>query len=243
MREIVFDTETTGLDPNDGHKLVEIGCVEVINHIPTGKTYHQYINPERDMPAEAFAVHGLSAEFLQDYPTFAEVVSDFIDFVGDAKLVAHNAEFDMRFINAEMKKLGFKPYSAMRAIDTLAISRRKFPGASHTLDALCRRYEIDNSNRVLHGALLDAQLLAEVYLELMGGRQAGLELTEQQKKAGVIQRERPYREARPHQASADELAAHQNFITTEINDAVWLRLARGAVNEETSIETELPKDR
>ncbi|MGG7566877.1 DNA polymerase III subunit epsilon [Rhodovulum sp. DZ06] len=173
MREIVMDTETTGFDPFGAHpdRIVEIGGVELWNHLPTGKTYHQYINPERDMPAEAFGVHGLSEEFLSDKPVFREIAQDFIDFVGDAKLVIHNAKFDMKFLNAEFGWLNLPPLPMEQAIDTLAIAKKKFPGAQATLDALCRRFGIDNSARTLHGALLDSEILAEVYLELIGGKQ------------------------------------------------------------------------
>ena len=177
MREIVFDTETTGFDPSDGHKIIEIGAVELDNHLPTGRTYHQYINPERDVPLEAVNVHGLTEEFLKDYPLFSEVVDGFLEFVGDATLVAHNATFDMNFINYQLKHGGF-PVLKNKVIDTLVMARTKFPGAPATLDALCRRYEIDNSNRTLHGALLDSELLAEVYLELIGGRQRNFGLND-----------------------------------------------------------------
>ena len=177
MREIVLDTETTGMDPDEGDKLVEIGCVELENHMPTGRTYHQYINPEREVPAEAVAVHGLTYDRLKKEPTFGEVVGDFLDFIGnDAKLVIHNAAFDMKFINAEIKTYGFASIDPKRVIDTLDMARKKFPGSPANLDALCRRYNIDNTSRTLHGALLDSELLAEVYLELLGGRQRGLEI-------------------------------------------------------------------
>ena len=164
MREIVLDTETTGLDPANGDRVVEIGCVETMHHIATGESFHVYINPERDMPQEAFNVHGLSEEFLSDKPVFAEIIGDFMAFIGDAPLVIHNAEFDMRFLNAEFKKLGRPLLPRERAIDTVAMARRKFPGAQANLDALCRRFEIDLSRRDKHGALLDAELLADVYL-------------------------------------------------------------------------------
>ena len=176
MREIVLDTETTGFDPLTGDRIVEIGCVEVINYIPTDNQLHLYINPERDMPPGAFAVHGLSEEFLRDKPVFAQICGQFLDFIGDSRLVIHNAEFDMKFINAELVRLGIKPLPMSRALDTVGMARRKFPGAPASLDALCRRFGIDNSNRTLHGALLDAQLLGEVYLELQGGRQPDLVL-------------------------------------------------------------------
>ncbi len=216
MRQIVFDTETTGFDPFNGDRIVEIGCVIVEDYIPTGEIYHSYINPERDMPTSAENIHGLSEEFLKEHPTFSEIVDTFRDFCGDLTLVAHNAEFDMKFINWEMEKLGFKAYSMERSIDTLAIARRKFPGAKNTLDALCKRFSIDNSNRVKHGALLDAELLAEVYLELMGGRQAGLELISTAEEGSERETKNiskyDYREPRPHEASEEELARHNEFI-------------------------------
>ncbi len=231
MREIVLDTETTGFDPHAGHRIVEIGCVELINHLPTGEVYHQYVNPERDMPEEAFRVHGLSNEFLADKPVFAEIVGDFMSFLGDARLVIHNAEFDMRFINAEIGKLGFPALPMSRSLDTVAMARKKFPGAQASLDALCRRFDIDNSNRTFHGALLDAQLLADVYLELIGGRQPGFELGAtankgiQQEQSGQAARaaERTHRPARLHQPGPDELAAHQAFLEKKIKNALWLK--------------------
>jgi DNA polymerase-3 subunit epsilon len=174
MREIVFDTETTGLDPASGDRVVEIGCLELVNRLPSGETFHVYINPERDMPKEAEAVHGLSAAFLKDKPVFAEVAEAFLTFVGDAPLIAHNASFDMKFINAELRLCGRADLAAHKVIDTLALARQKFPGAPASLDALCRRFGVDNSNRDLHGALIDSELLAGVYLELSGGRQPGL---------------------------------------------------------------------
>lgn len=176
IREIILDTETTGLDPATGDRIVEIGCVEIINSIATGQTFHVYLDPERDMPEEAFRVHGLSREFLTGKPKFAEVAPAFTDFIADAHLVIHNAEFDMKFINAELARCGVATVSMDRVVDTLAIARRKHPGASNSLDALCSRYKIDNSRRTKHGALLDAEILAEVYAELMGGRQKVLEL-------------------------------------------------------------------
>ncbi|PWE33636.1 DNA polymerase III subunit epsilon [Maritimibacter sp. 55A14] len=171
MREIVLDTETTGLDPETGDRIVEIGALELYNHVATGRTYHQYINPARAMPAEAFAVHGLGDDFLRDKPLFAEISQAFVDFIGDARLVIHNASFDMKFINAELGWLNLPRIPMSRAVDTLEIARRKYPGAGNSLDALCRRFGVDNSGRTLHGALLDSELLAEVYLELIGGRQ------------------------------------------------------------------------
>lgn len=180
MREIVLDTETTGFDPKKGHRLVEIGCVELKNHLPTGEIYHQYINPERDMPEGAFNVHGLSEEFLSDYPVFADVADDFISFIGDSPLVIHNANFDMTFINYELKQLKYKQVPMTQAIDTLLIAREKFPGSPASLDALCKRFKVDNSSRTYHGALLDSELLAEVYLELLGGRQHVFEIENNQ---------------------------------------------------------------
>ncbi len=223
MREIVLDTETTGLDPADGHRLVEIGCVELVNHLATGQTFHTYLNPERDVPVEAANVHGLTAEFLADKPVFAEVVADFLAFLGDAPLVIHNAEFDLKFLNAELKRLGFQALPSSRAVDTLTIARQRFPGAQATLDALCRRFGIDNSSRTKHGALLDSELLAEVYLELAGGRQPGLGLGLAKTGAGarstVAVRREP-RAARPHAASPEELAAHEAFVA-KLKNPLW----------------------
>jgi DNA polymerase-3 subunit epsilon len=176
MREIVFDTETTGLDPLTGDRLVEIGCIELLNRFPTGKTFHRYLNPERDMPRAAFDVHGLSAEFLKNHPVFASVVDEFLDFVGEAPLIAHNAMFDLGFVNFELERVNRRPIGRERLIDTLMLARRKHPGTSNKLDDLCVRYRIDNSRRTKHGALLDAELLAEVYVELIGARQAMLGL-------------------------------------------------------------------
>ena len=176
MREVVLDTETTGLDPLSGHRIVEIGCIELVNHLATGESYHQYINPERDMPIEAFNVHGLSEQFLSDYPVFADIADAFVDFVGDAPLIIHNATFDMGFINAELARLKRPSIPLAQAVDTVPMARKRFPGAGASLDALCKRFQIDISHRELHGALKDAQLLAEVYLELIGGRQPDLEL-------------------------------------------------------------------
>lgn len=225
MREIVLDTETTGIDALNGDRIVEIGCVELFNHVATGKHYHTYLNPERDMPAEAEAVHGLSAAFLADKPLFPAVVGDFLDFIGDAQLVIHNATFDIGFLNAELARIGMGKLTNP-VIDTVKIARKRFPGAPASLDALCRRFEIDNSNRTLHGALLDSQLLAEVYLELMGGRQPDLVLaggpvvqtTVEIVAAPVVRVSRP---PRPHAPSADELAAHEAFVKG-LKNAVWL---------------------
>lgn len=222
MREIVLDTETTGFKPEEGHRIVEIGCVELQNFVPTGATYHTYLNPERDMPTEAFRVHGLSEGFLSDKPLFTEIVGDFLEFVGDAKLVIHNASFDMAFINWELRNLGFASIPMSQAIDTVRIAREKFPGAQASLDALCRRFNIDNSARTKHGALLDAELLAEVYLELMGGRQRGFGLTETvaHSATAAVPVKRVERPARPHEPTADELSAHRKFLE-RLTDPVW----------------------
>ncbi|MGZ6213191.1 MAG: DNA polymerase III subunit epsilon [Candidatus Binataceae bacterium] len=224
MREIVVDTETTGLDPAD-HRIVEIGCVELFNHIATGKEFHAYLNPERDMPAEAEAVHGLTAAFLADKPLFASVVDDLIAFVGDAPLVAHNAGFDLGFINAEFRRVGRSTISSDRTIDTVGLARRKYPGAPASLDALCRRFAVDTSSRTKHGALLDAQLLSKVYLELVGGREPGLALAVADNiVAATSVQERVMRVPRAHAASPHELAAHAGFIAT-LKNAIWLKLA------------------
>ncbi|MBT6886293.1 MAG: DNA polymerase III subunit epsilon [Rhodospirillaceae bacterium] len=222
MREIVLDTETTGLDPKSGNRIVEIGCVEMVNQIATGETYHTYINPERDMPEQAFAVHGLSEEFLSGHPVFADVAEAFLAFIDDSTLVIHNAEFDMGFVNAELARLDLAPVPMDRAVDTVRIARRKFPGAPANLDALCRRFQIDNSNRELHGALLDARLLADVYLELTGGRQRGLSLAGPDKDTslGGADMETTARPPRDHHASAQELTAHEAFIE-RLEEPVW----------------------
>jgi DNA polymerase-3 subunit epsilon len=222
MREIVLDTETTGLDPASGHRIVEIGCVELLNAIPTGETYHVYLDPERDMPDEAFRVHGLSAAFLTGKPKFAEISALFSSFLGDAQIVAHNAEFDMRFINAEFAKLGIAPVEFARVTDTLALARRRYPGAPNSLDALCDRYGIDNSRRTKHGALLDAEILAEVYAELRGGRQASLLFETAAAKSAAsphLRRKRSF-ELAPL-ATPDELLAHEAFIKTLGEKALW----------------------
>ncbi|OKH87355.1 DNA polymerase III subunit epsilon [Thalassospira sp. TSL5-1] len=231
MREIVLDTETTGLDPYADHRLVEIGCIELVNHMPTGNQYHQYINPQRSMPKEAFDVHGLGDEFLAKQPVFAEVVDEFLEFIGDdSKLVIHNAAFDMKFLNAELGWLNKPLIANDRAIDTVQMARKKFPGSPVSLDALCRRFKIDNSNRTLHGALLDSDLLAMVYLELLGGRQHGLGLDSSlsgQSELGsahqMVKSAKPYREPRPHAAKPEEVARHQAYIADKIKDAVWLK--------------------
>lgn len=219
MREVVLDTETTGLSPKSGDRIVEIGCVELINHLPTGESFHVYINPERDMPEQAQAVHGLSEEFLSDKPLFADISDAFDDFIGDASLIIHNAAFDMGFLNAERERLGFDPIPMTRAIDTVQMARRKFPGAQVNLDALCRRFSIDNSDRDLHGGLKDAQLLAEVYLELIGGRQQGLELAAETATA-MIAAEKNQRPARPHAPTPEEEAAHRQFLE-KLTKPIW----------------------
>ncbi|MEP3045302.1 MAG: DNA polymerase III subunit epsilon [Roseibium sp.] len=235
MREISFDTETTGLNPRGGDRLVEIGGVELINHIPTGKSYHVYINPQRDMPEGAFKVHGLSEEFLSDKQLFAQVADEFLEFVGDATLVIHNAAFDMGFINMELEKAGRRHISNEQVLDTLEIARRKHPSGPNSLDALCSRYGIDNSKRVKHGALLDAEILAEVYLELIGGRQRGLGLMPDEvedemssSSGGPTQLGGlgPFN-AKPRPAPLeallkdDEFAAHQAFVEGMGDSAIW----------------------
>jgi len=229
MREIVFDTETTGLNPNDGHRLVEIGCVELFNRVETGRTFHAYYCPERSMPAEAQAVHGLSDAFLSDKPCFEEGVEELLDFLEDSPLVAHNAMFDFGFLNWELSDCGRLKIPLSRMVDTLALSRSRHPGAKHSLDALCSRFGIDRSHRVKHGALLDAQLLSQVYVELTGGRQIGFSLAEAsgrvQVETGGLGTETLVRRLyppRPHHASADELAAHALFLS-RITDPLWSR--------------------
>jgi DNA polymerase III subunit epsilon len=228
-REIILDTETTGLDPLAGHRLVEIGCVEVVNYLPTGRTFHRYVNPERDMPVEAFRVHGLSADFLAGHPVFREQVQDFLEFIGDDPLVIHNAGFDLKFLNAELARLKRPGLPASRATDTVKIARTLFPGARANLDALCQRFGIDNSNRTYHGALLDAELLAEVYLELRGGRQPdfGLSVAEAAsvQKAGpaVVARRKAY-PVRTFALSEAERVAHRSFLD-RLSDPVWLQIA------------------
>ena len=223
MREIVLDTETTGLDPSGGHRVVEIGGVELLNHIPTGRTYQCYINPERDMPVEAHEVHGLSEEFLAEKPKFAEIVADFLAFIGDAALVIHNASFDIKFLNAELAAVGREPLPPERAIDTLDIARRKFPGAPNSLDALCRRFGVDLESRTKHGALLDCELLARVYLELIGGRQPGLALAATRQataETDIEGRTGAVRPARPHAPTNEELEAHRAFVAT-LKQPIW----------------------
>lgn len=220
MREIVLDTETTGLDPDDGHRVVEIGCIELRNRVPTGRTYHCYINPERDIPEGAFRVHGLSRPFLAEKPVFAAAAEAFLEFVGDAALVIHNATFDLKFLNREMARAG-KPALANPVVDTLELARRKFPGALNSLDALCRRFAVDLAARDLHGALVDCRLLATVYLELTGGRQPNLALsTPSQARSAVAAAVPTRRSPRPHAASAEERAAHAAFVD-RLKNPIW----------------------
>ena len=229
MREIVLDTETTGFEPNEGDRIVEIGAVELFNHLPTGRTYHQYINPKRNMPEAAFNVHGLSEEFLSDKPVFKDIAQEFIDFIKDSKLVIHNASFDMKFLNAELGSINRPALPMHQAIDTLAIARRKFPGSPASLDALCRRFGIDNSSRTLHGALLDSEILAEVYLELVGGRQPDLVLSGPEVKTtknGAPSADwRPTPRPKPlaSRLSETEKAAHETFIAALGTEALWLK--------------------
>ena len=228
MREIVLDTETTGFEPSEGHRIVEIGAVELENHMPTGNTYHQYINPERGMPREAFEVHGLGDDFLRDKPVFKQIGRAFLDFIGDAKLVIHNAAFDVKFLNFELKLMGLPTIEWSRAIDTLAIARQKFPGSPASLDALCRRFGVDNSAREKHGALLDSEILADVYLELIGGRQPDFGLASQPTKSASSAalladdwRPRPRPEPLPSRLTEDEAAAHAAFVAKLGDSALW----------------------
>lgn len=229
MREIVLDTETTGMDPNEGDRIIEIGAVELENHLPTGRHLHLYINPERDVPDDAVAVHGITTEFLADKPVFSEVVSEYLDFVEGAKLIIHNAPFDVKFLNWELKKLGFPSVDKRLVVDTLVMARRAFPGSPANLDALCRRFDINNAARTLHGALLDSELLAEVYLELIGGRQHGLHLDTLNKTADQAStlsdsRENPYKERTPriHTAHDDERQAHNDMIE-HLKNPLWTK--------------------
>ncbi|WP_113911675.1 DNA polymerase III subunit epsilon [Roseovarius dicentrarchi] len=229
MREIVLDTETTGFEPEQGDRIVEIGAVELLNHMPTGRTYHQYINPQRAMPEDAFKVHGLGDDFLRDKPLFADVAQAFLSFIGDAKLVIHNAAFDMKFLNAELRWQNLPQLPWEQAIDTLAIARKKFPGSPASLDALCRRFNIDNGARTLHGALLDSEILAEVYLELIGGRQPNLVMSTDQsrsKGSGTQSDWRPAPRQRPLPArlTAAEAEAHDAFIKTLGDAPLWSTL-------------------
>jgi DNA polymerase III subunit epsilon len=230
MREVVLDTETTGFEPSEGHRIVEIGAVELMNHMPTGRTYHQYINPERTMPKEAFEVHGLGDDFLRGKPVFARIAEAFLTFIADAPLVIHNAPFDMKFLNAELASVG-KPLLPMpRAIDTVIMARKKFPGSPASLDALCRRFGVDNAAREKHGALLDSELLAEVYLELIGGRQPDFGLSGPQAQmpgesaqATTDWRPAPRPQPLPQLLTDDEQAAHANFIGKMGDAAIWKR--------------------
>jgi DNA polymerase-3 subunit epsilon len=222
-REVVLDTETTGLDPRQGHRIIEIGCLELVNHVPTGRHFHKYLNPEREIEAGAVAIHGLTAERLASEPRFAEIAAEFLDFIEGAQLVIHNADFDVGFINAELGALGLPPVPAERATCTVKMARRRFPGAPANLDALCRRFNVDNSGRSFHGALLDAQLLAECYVELLGGRQPGLALAVEAAtrggaatSGGAIQRA-----PRPHEPSEAELAQHAAMLA-ELKSPLWL---------------------
>jgi DNA polymerase-3 subunit epsilon len=224
MREIVLDTETTGFDPNSGHRVVEIGALELVNFVPTGRHFQVYLDPERDVPDEVVQVHGLTREFLAGHKPFAEHAAAFLEFLGDARLVAHNAAFDLGFINAELLRAGLAAL-ANEVIDTVQLARKRFPGAPASLDALCKRFNIDNSARTFHGALLDAQLLAEVYLELSGGRQAGLALAAEPQARGSAElapAAATARPKRPHAPSAAELAAHATFLA-KLKDPLWLK--------------------
>ena len=231
MREIVLDTETTGFKHEVDDRIVEIGAVELFNHLPTGRTYHQYINPERDMPDGAFQVHGLSREFLSDKPVFAEIAQAFLDFVGDAQMVIHNAGFDVPFLNSELRRLNLPQFPMSQATDTLAIARKRFPGSPASLDALCRRFGIDNSMREKHGALLDSEILAEVYLELIGGRQPdfGLSVGGSGRSEGdsgePAWRPRPRPEPLPARITKEEAAAHAAFVDSLGDGAVWKKFA------------------
>lgn len=229
VREIVFDTETTGFDADKGDRLVEIGAVELINHVPTGKTYHQYINPQREVPEDAFKVHGLSYEFLKNFPTFDQVVDEWLDFVGeDGILVAHNAKFDITFCNFEQKALNKREFTWDKVIDTLEIARNMFPGSRVNLDALCKRFNIDNSNRTKHGALLDAELLAEVYLQLIGGQEPAMMFDEKKKTTQQTTEvqfgaaDGKVREARHFPMSEEEINIHNEFLQNKIKGAIWL---------------------
>jgi len=222
MREIVLDTETTGLDPASGHRVVEIACLELVNHLPSGRHFQRYLNPDRDMPEDAYEVHGLSAVFLADKPRFHEIVDELLTFIDGAPLVIHNAEFDIRFLNAELTRAGMPALETAFAVDTLQMARRKYPGAPASLDALCRRFNIDNSARSLHGALLDAELLAEVYLELIGGRQAGFDLVQAEviAAAAIAAAAGPARPPRPHMATPEELIAHTALLDS-LKQPLW----------------------
>lgn len=227
MREIVLDTETTGLDPADGHRIIEIGCVELFNYVPTGKVYHTYINPERDVPPEASAISGIKTEFLKPFPLFSAIAEEFLEFIGDDKLVIHNASFDLKFLNSELGRLNHPLLLPHRATDTLKIARTKFPGSPASLDALCRRFEIDLSSRSKHGALVDSELLAKVYLELVGGRQTAFSFGGKSSSGQDVERGgnavaviRTPRSARPHQATPEEISAHDDLVGA-IKGSLW----------------------
>ncbi|MFG6559098.1 DNA polymerase III subunit epsilon [Sulfitobacter sp. 1A15299] len=228
MREIVLDTETTGFDPESGDRIVEIGAVELMNHMATGETYHQYINPERSMPEEAFQVHGLGDDFLRDKPKFAQIGRAFLDFIGDSKLIIHNAAFDIKFLNAELRWMGLPQIPWEQALDTLEIARKRFPGSPASLDALCRRFGIDNTSRTLHGALLDSEILAEVYLELIGGRQPDFALSSApERKTGEPDTRwmpKPRPTPLPSRLTEAEAAAHAEFVGKLGDDALWKQL-------------------
>ena len=224
MREIVLDTETTGLDPLRGDRLVEVGCIEIFNRMPTGQVFHRYINPERDMPQEAFAVHGLSTEFLADKPLFAQIVDEFMDFIADAPLVIHNASFDISFINAELERIKRPAILRERLVDTLLLARRKHPGVSNRLDDLCSRYAIDNSRRTKHGALLDAELLAEVYIDLIGARQSQLILADTGIRHSGLASDAPRRQRTiplEPRVTEEDRAAHREFVATLGEKSIW----------------------
>jgi DNA polymerase-3 subunit epsilon len=231
LREIVLDTETTGLDPAEGHRIVEIGCVELFNHVPTGRVLHHYLNPDRDVPEGAAAVHGLTLSFLADKPRFGDIASELDAFIGEACIVAHNAGFDLAFLNAERARIGLAPVGADRICDTLLIARQKYPGAQNSLDALCRRFSIDLSERGKHGALLDCKLLASVYVELMGGHQARFELVRENVSTGASEGPRIPARQRPAplgpRITDAELDAHMAFVATLGDKAIWLRYAPG----------------
>lgn len=226
MREIVLDTETTGLDPADGHRIIEIGCMELINYLPTGRVYHSYINPERDVPAEASAISGIKTEFLKPFPVFSKIVDEFLSFVGDDQLIIHNAAFDLKFLNAEFERLNHPYFPPQRATDTLKIARAKFPGSPASLDALCRRFQIDLSGRTKHGALIDCELLAKVYLELLGGRQTAFTFAGAPLQTKVVTGDdlknilRSHKDARPHEPTSEEIELHNELIHS-IKNSLW----------------------
>ena len=220
MREIILDTETTGLNPSNGDRVVEIGCVELVNHISTGETYHQYINPEKPMPEEAFKIHGLSDDFLSTFPKMSEVIDDFLNFIADSPLIIHNAEFDLRFLNAELELLKRPLLNNNKAVDTVKLARNKFPGASVSLDALCKRFNVDNSSRSLHGALLDADLLASVYLELIGGKQPDFELSSKELMRKTVDEKQSNRNPRAYKLTEKENKAHKEFLE-KLTKPIW----------------------